>query len=171
MELGQVLEQRPTVTPQLILANTLLQLSSAELEQTIAEELAENPVLELVEVRRCLRCGLAMSGDYCPSCGRRGLSAEKDESAYREYNADSTALSEYNVADERDDDGISRLASITTLSDHLLHQARLSLPPQDLPIAAHLVQSLDEHGFLRCELDEVASLFGVDRTRVESVVS
>lgn len=169
MELSQVLEQRLTVTPQLIMANMLLQLSSTELERAIAEELAENPVLELVEVRRCPRCGLAMSDGYCPSCSRSGLYTEKEGPAYREYSADSESFSEYNVTYE--DDGISRLASNTTLSDHLLHQARLSLPPQDLPIAACLVGSLDDHGFLCCELDEVASLFGVDRTRVENVVS
>jgi len=169
MELSQVLEQRLTVTPQLIMANMLLQLSSTELERAIAEELAENPVLELVEVRCCPRCGLAMSDGCCPSCSRSGLYTEKEGPAYREYSADSESFSEYNVTYE--DDGISRLASNTTLSDHLLHQARLSLPPQDLPIAACLVESLDDHGFLCCELDEVASLFGVDRTRVENVVS
>jgi len=172
MELSQVLEQRPAVTPQLIMANTLLRLTSTELEQAIAQELAENPVLELVEVRRCPRCGLAVSDDYCPSCSGHGFHAEKEEPAYREYeySADSTSFSDYNVSDETDD-GISQLASSTTLSDYLLRQARLILPSQDLPIAACLIGSLDDHGFLRCEIGEVTSLFGVDRTRVENIIS
>jgi RNA polymerase sigma-54 factor len=59
----------------------------------------------------------------------------------------------------------------TTLAEHLLTQARLSLAPQDLPIAAHLVENLDDHGLLSCGLDQVASQLGVDRSQVERVVS
>jgi RNA polymerase sigma-54 factor len=151
------------------MANTLLQLSSTELEQAIAQEIAENPALELLEVQRCPRCGLAMPEGYCPSCTRLGFPTEKENPGSWEY-VDSMSFSEHDAADERDD-LISRLASSTTLADHLLHQLRLSLPPQDLPIAAYLVESLDDHGFLRCDLDEVASLFGVDRTRVEKIIS
>jgi RNA polymerase sigma-54 factor len=174
MELSQVLEQRLTATPQLIMANTLLQLSATELERAIAQELAENPTLELVEVQRCPRCGRAMPDGYCPSCGRRELSAETDDLAYQEYGTGSALFAEYGVAgqgdDERDDD-IARLASNTALADHLLHQVRMSLLHQDWPIAAWLVENLDGHGFLNCDLDEAASLCKADRTRVESVVS
>ena len=169
MDLSQALEQRPTITPQLVIANTLLQLSSTDLEQAIAQEMAENPALELLEVQRCPRCGLAMPDGYCPSCTKLGLQTEKENSASWEH-VDSMSFSEHDAADERDD-LISRLASSTTLADHLLRQLRLSLPPQDLPIAAYLVESLDDHGFLRCDLDEAASLFEVDRNRVENIVS
>jgi RNA polymerase sigma-54 factor len=175
MELGPLLEQRLTATPQLILANTLLRLSSTELEQAIAQELAENPALELIEVQRCPGCGRAMPDGYCSSCGGRGLGAEKEDIAYSEYNLGGTSSSsEYDandqVGDERDD-GISRLTSSTALADHLLSQVRLSLPPQDWPIAAWLVESLDDHGFLSCDPGEAASLCGVDRVHVESVIS
>ncbi|MCK4723979.1 MAG: RNA polymerase factor sigma-54 [Dehalococcoidia bacterium] len=170
MELSQALEQRPTITPQLIIANTLLQLSSTELEQTIAQEIAENPALGLLEVQRCPRCGLAMPDGYCLSCTRLDFQAEKGGAVHREYSADSASFSEYDAADERDD-LISQLASNTTLADYLLYQLRPSLSSHDLPIATYLVQNLDDHGFLRCDLDEVASLFGVDRACIENVVS
>lgn len=175
MELSQAPEQRPTITPQLIMANMLLQLSSTELEQAIAQEMAENPALELLEVQRCPRCGLAMPDGYCPSCAsparaRLGFQAEMENPARWEYRVDSTSFSEYDAADERDD-LTSRLASNTTLADHLLHQLRLSLSSRDLQIATYLVESLDDHGFLCCDPDEVTSVFGVDRTRVENIVS
>ncbi|MBN1976534.1 MAG: RNA polymerase factor sigma-54 [Anaerolineae bacterium] len=162
MKLHQVIAQRPTVTPQLVMARTLLQLSSTELEQAIAHELAENPALELVETPGgeapcCPKCGRPLRNAACPVCGR---------SSSREYDT-----LEYGGADARDDDGTSQLSSHTTLAEHLLRQARLSLPSQDAPIAAHLVESLDDHGFLRCDVDAVASQFGTDRAHVENVIS
>jgi RNA polymerase sigma-54 factor len=165
MTLRQVIAQRPTVTPQLVMANTLLQLSSTELEQAIAQELAENPALELVEAQRCPKCGQAMSDGRCPAC-KSTLQSEKDL-PQREYASDSAPFE----WDADDGDSVSRLASSTTLVEHLLSQARLSLSPQDLSIAAYLVENLDSHGLLRCGLDEAASLFGTDRDRVARVIS
>jgi RNA polymerase sigma-54 factor len=162
MKLRQVIAQRPTITPQLVLANRLLQLSSTELEQAILQELSENPALELVEEQRCPKCGTALRDGDCPFCSKA-----RKELAHREYDLEG-APSEY--GDDRDD-GTSQLSSQTTLAEHLLTQARLSLAPQDMPIAAHLVESLDDHGLLGCELDQVAGQLGVERTRVERVVS
>jgi RNA polymerase sigma-54 factor len=162
MKLRQVIAQRPTITPQLVLANRLLQLSSTELEQAILQELAENPALELVEAQNCPKCGTALRNGICPSCTRTN-----QELPQREYDIDSLP-SEY--GDDRDD-GTSQLSSKSTLAEHLLTQARLSLSPQDMPVAAHLVESLDDHGLLSCELDQVASHLGVNRSQVERVVS
>jgi RNA polymerase sigma-54 factor len=163
MKLHQVIAQRPTVTPQLVMARTLLQLSSTELELAISQELAENPALELVEIPggeapRCPKCGRALRGAACPSCER---------SKPQQYDAPL----EYGGTDDRDDDGTPRLSSNTTLAEHLLRQVQLSLPPQDMLVATHLVESLDGHGFLNCDIDAVASQFDTDRTRVENVIS
>jgi RNA polymerase sigma-54 factor len=167
MELGPVLEQQVAITPQMILANTLLHLSSSALEQTVAQELAENPALELIEVRRCPACGLPITDGRCPSCSRREPRAEVEKPVY----ADDGASSAYYRTTDDADDPVSRLTSSTTLSEHLLQQVRLSLPPHDLPIAVCVVENLDSHGFLACELDEVADLCGVDLARAEGVVS
>jgi RNA polymerase sigma-54 factor len=161
MKLHQVIAQRPTITPQLVLANRLLQLSSTELEQAILQELAENPALELVKAQSCPKCGTALRGGNCPSCNKT------EEFPQRGYDA---TPSEYKVDDDRDD-GTSQLSAKSTLAEHLLAQARLSLSPQDMPIADHLVENLDDHGLLGCELDQVASHLGVNRFQVERVVS
>jgi RNA polymerase sigma-54 factor len=169
MELRQVLDQRPTVTPQLILATRLLGLSSPELEQAITRELAENPVLELVETRRCPACGRAMVNDSCPRCRRAVLGPEGQEPSRLTTPVGDAPYSGYDASDEGDD--LSWLASTTTLSDHLLRQVRLSLPECDWLIAVCLVESLDDHGFLDCDLDDLASSLGVERARVDGVVS
>jgi RNA polymerase sigma-54 factor len=167
MEPSLILEQRLAVTPQLIMANTLLQLSATELERAVSQELAENPLLELIEVACCPRCGQAMPKGYCSACGWPGAHETAMTPIDWEYDAPSWERDDA----EEGDDGIAQLASATTLAEHLLRQARLVLSPEDLPVAAFLVENLDERGFLRCDLDEAAALCGVERTRVESALS
>jgi RNA polymerase sigma-54 factor len=162
MDIGPVLEQRVAVTPQMILANTLLHLSSTELEQTISQALAENPALELIEVLRCPRCGLPLSNGRCPSCSRAEFRAEAQTTTHLGHAASPS---------DEDNDPTTRLTASTTLSEHVLRQARTSLEAGDLPIATCIVENLDDHGFLGCGLDRVASLCKADLARVQAVAS
>lgn len=166
----QRLNQKPMVSRQLVLANEVLQFSSMELEQAIANELAQNPALELSDGPRCRRCGSEMRDGYCSWCGVVDDHATEEWLPPHQLDRDYDGGPSDSGGDVDWDDPISGLSSRTTLSDHLLHQARLSLPAEDVAIAAHLVDSLDDHGFLRCDLDEVASATGVDRTSVERVL-
>src|SRR6266436_5430210 len=59
------------VSPRLVAANSILELSSQELQQQIATELAENPALELVETPTCRVCGTELHGSICPRCIQR----------------------------------------------------------------------------------------------------
>jgi RNA polymerase sigma-54 factor len=171
MRLGHTLKQTPTVSPQLVLANELLQFSSLELEQAIARELAENPALELCEVRECPHCGAQMDNGACSSCGF--AEAEIEEPLVRRD--DDGPLSDYVVPEQGTaedwEDPIARLAARTTLADHLLWQARLNLPTAEVPIARYLIESLDDRGFLGCDLDDVASALSVRRESVDKVLS
>jgi RNA polymerase sigma-54 factor len=162
MDIGPVLEQRVTVTPQMILANTLLHLSAVELEQAVSLELAENPALELLEVLHCTRCGLPLSDGRCPSCSRAELRAQTQETTHLDHSAPPSG---------EEEDPTAHLTASTTLAEHLLRQVRTSLPPHDLPIAICVVENLDDHGFLNCGLDEIASLCNADLARAQAVVA
>src|SRR5437868_1635715 len=59
------------VSPRLVAANYILELSSQELQQAIANELADNPALELVDVPTCRVCGTELQGSICPRCIQR----------------------------------------------------------------------------------------------------
>ena len=59
------------VSPRLVAANYILELSSQELQQQIATELSENPALELVEMPTCRVCGTELQGSICPRCIQR----------------------------------------------------------------------------------------------------
>src|SRR5687767_6284323 len=81
LELQQASEQHfaetqtTTVSWRLIAANRILQLSSQELEQSVAIELDANPALELIEVETCRVCGSEMLGSLCPRCIQHQKSA------------------------------------------------------------------------------------------------
>ena len=70
MELSQTPSVAPLhqAIPWLIAANTMLALSSADLATLLAEEVAQNPALELDERPICPRCGQSLSGASCPDC-------------------------------------------------------------------------------------------------------
>ena len=59
IEVSQQLQQvmHTKVTPKQIAANYILQMSSVELQEAIAQELDENPALEMQELSSCPICG------------------------------------------------------------------------------------------------------------------
>src|ERR671929_319529 len=73
LDLGQEFTPSQTlkVSPRLVAANYILELSSQELQQQIAAELSENPALELVEIPTCRVCGTELQGSICPRCIQR----------------------------------------------------------------------------------------------------
>src|ERR1051326_5619738 len=61
-------QQSMKVSPRLVAANYILELSSQELQQAIAHEVHDNPALEVVDVPTCRVCGTEMQGSICPRC-------------------------------------------------------------------------------------------------------
>src|ERR1700738_1919545 len=70
LDIGQdySVNQTQRVSPRLVAANYILELSSQELQQQISTELSENPALELVETPTCRVCGTELHGSICPRC-------------------------------------------------------------------------------------------------------
>src|SRR6185437_3959743 len=86
LDLGQEYTPSQTlkVSPRLVAANYILELSSQELQQQIANELNDNPALELVEIPTCRICGTELQGSICPRCIQR----QKGSSASSTYSSD-----------------------------------------------------------------------------------
>ena len=59
MEMDLAVEQQQTmrISPRLVAANHILELSSMELQEALQQELEENPALEMTEYVNCPRCG------------------------------------------------------------------------------------------------------------------
>jgi len=184
--------QSLTLTPQLMQSIRLLQLSHLELNDFIDAELLRNPLLERED-------GQEGDGPAEAAEKPAELSAYEDtvDQAERIQSADSIADSfdtaVENVFPEQvnqdhlspssrpDRDGAALdgeaadidqfVAARPLLSDHLEAQTNLLLKTQaDRLIARHLIDNLDEAGYLAIELQAVADQLGAELGDVEAVL-
>jgi RNA polymerase sigma-54 factor len=136
---------RPLTTAHLAQTMTLLALSNLELRDKVLGELASNPALELLEDRVCPACHrhLPQPGP-CPACSRPQsedgpivfLSPRESAFPRREPQGDDQPAEREPAAPE-------------DLAVHVLQQLAAELDPADRYLAAYILSSLDEDGFLQ----------------------
>src|SRR6187397_1543516 len=116
-------QQQLRVSPRLVAASYILELSSQELQQQIANELNDNPALELVDVPTCQVCGSELQGTVCPWCVQR----QRSEEAPRDMHDDGAASlyddppppASQRLTDE-EFDPLTQVASEETLAEKLM---------------------------------------------------
>jgi RNA polymerase sigma-54 factor len=192
MALGQRLEIRQgqslVMTPQLQQAIKLLQLSNIELAEYCEQELEKNPLLERDESERSseepVERESGESETLDAALSRDDFSKAEDMDASREDKYDegeapmpAAPLTDWSTVKnsqrfEGDEDALeSSLASGGTLKDHLEEQLAIAaLSPEKRLICLALIDAVDEAGYLRIELDEVAMRLGAARECVEEVL-
>jgi RNA polymerase sigma-54 factor len=190
--------QSLVMTPQLQQAIRLLALSNLEVEGFIAEEIEKNPLLESsapeddgpVQEREApddfaaeprtepaSADELLMGGD---STGEASLDVDfTAESFHHDSPADGGGMdgslglngaSAGGTGEEAPDlDGFADTG--LSLADHLLAQAGPVVDGVDQFIAAHLIDQIDETGYLTVPLLEIANRLGVALARVEQVLA
>ncbi|GAA0780163.1 RNA polymerase sigma-54 factor [Roseibium denhamense] len=209
MAISTKLEMRQSqslvMTPQLMQAIKLLQMSNLDLVAYVEAELERNPLLEKGETDSAPDGGEDTSGqdqgsgdsngqtdpnDWMQSdleTGSEAIASRMDTDLSNVFpdepgvpaspdpallkagdsykNATSGAASEdYNLE--------AFVAEETSLGASLEEQMHLALSDEaDKLIAGHLINSLDENGYLFTDLQEAADMLGVDLERVESVLS
>ena len=188
MKLALRQTQRVVMTPLLQQAIQLLQLSTLELEQVVRKELEENPLLE----------ELPVDGAEGPAPASADAAAEPpptpppaepvsaETSTVDAERADDLPFDLSSVifdqADERtpvstesrEDLPFENLGGneVTSLADHLSEQLRLATDdPDTLSIGMAIIGNLDENGYLRAEVAEVAAGTGRPVDEVERVLT
>src|ERR671933_2429065 len=162
------LVQSVKVSPRLVAANYILELSSLELQQAISEELQDNPALELIDVPTCQVCGTEMQGSVCPRCLQRQKGEDVIPRSSDLTFEDNLPPAQPGADDEFDP--LTQVASEQTLAERLLSELGTLLDEEDMPIAEYLVGSLDDKGYLSCTVDEAAYELEVDVGRVREVL-
>ena len=180
--------QQLVMTPQLQQAIKLLQLNNIELEAHVLAEIEANPLIELDS-------GEAATGPEevpAPAPEPPGDDLSTDELIARgEGLADAPLDVDYvgetfhHAGDEATagpgsgtsgpaGDGepdIDALAQTGLgLADHLEAQAAAQLTGVNLAVARYLIDQIDDAGYLRADLAEVAAALGVSRTRVDAIL-
>jgi RNA polymerase sigma-54 factor len=184
LELRQ--SQTLVMTPQLQQAIKMLQLSNLELADFVDAEIQQNPLLERREA----------SGEDAAAAGSDAAAAAASDSPLDEFTSE--AAEHWHASAGADGDGSVDLggepqlwhsrngtfvgnerpgfeqtaARPRTLREHLLEQIGTDLGDQgDQLIALHLLDLLDESGYLGGALDSVALLLGCPLPRVEAVLA
>jgi RNA polymerase sigma-54 factor len=173
LDAGQEFSPNQTmkVSPRLVAANYILELSSQELQQTISSELSDNPALELVEIPTCRVCGTELQGSICPRCIQHqkvGTSSNGPDS--HSYGYDDIQESRNRASEDEEFDPLTRVASEQTLAEKLLMDMGAALPDEDMPLAEYLIGSLDEKGYLAVKIDDVAYELDTSIDKVRAVL-
>ncbi len=187
--------QSLVMTPQLQQAIKLLALSNLEIEGFIAEEVERNPLLEaspaedgdipdrepVAEVRDERVAAdelLAGSGgaaepaldvDYATESHQQDSIADGGSGNDGALSMTGASAGAAGGEDGPDLDAFADTA--LSLADHLMAQAGPAVPQDDAFIAAHLIDQIDETGYLGVPLREIAERLGVPLARVERVLA
>lgn len=156
-------------TAHLATTMTLMSLNAQELRQKIENALASNPALELAEEQYCPACHRATAEPgLCPLC-RHPSEGKGDEPIVFVSPREDFSLPP-RIDDDEDLPGDETAPESEDLPTYVLRQIAPDLAPEDRPLAAHLLTSLDEDGLLRLPLIEFARYHHVPLTRVEAVL-
>ncbi|MEM7225900.1 MAG: RNA polymerase factor sigma-54 [Pseudomonadota bacterium] len=186
MAVSQRLELRQTqtlvMTQQLQQAVKLLQLSNLELGQYLETEIQQNPLLERADpgeekARDEGERAEAPDGAQDTSEGELQADLDMGGDARAEFDWDSaeTFDSRPGGAQGRDGGDMSfeeTVSETIDLRQHLLTQLQIEIDePADRIIGVHLIDMLDESGYVTGDLDALAQLLGCETERVTATLS
>jgi len=178
-------QQSLTISAKLIASIKVLQYSSEELEQAIAQELRENPALELDEMTQCSLCGAVLAGAVCVSCERQRNGDGSGDGAHAGLNDGRTELATWDdlapdlrdarslaaAADDDRYDPLDFVHAAADLHETLLRQLGAMLDDGEYLIAEYLIGSLDSHGYVTVGITEAAHALRVSEERVTEALA
>lgn len=161
MELSVGFAQQQTLSPQMQQSLQLLQTPVAELKQMVAAELASNPVLE-EESPSATSSDPQEVGDARATTEGSTLQEE-----WREYMPQVGTVGSYSYEDEeRRKFLFDSLASRQTLRDFIISQAA-GFSASEQAVIAVIAGNLDDDGYLRISLEDLAIQAGVTEKTLE----
>ncbi len=180
IELRQQLKlaQQLVMTPQLQMAIKLLQLSRLELQDTIQQELIENPTLEEVQEQPSDETTIEQPE---PKAAEPEVTKEVTvEETIREDFDWQNYLDEYNSSGRTSYEAEAKdapqyetfIAQKESLSDHLLWQLLMTLPTkEEETVGSTIIGNLNQAGYLDITVEEIAGINQCDISIVENVLS
>lgn len=145
------------VDPKVVLGSHILQLTQAELEQTIETELAENPALERLQDDQDPLNDESILKAVAP----QELKVHRDDYEYTRSTAN----------DDDTLDWMDLTPASSSLWDHLRAQLLQQLPRELHRIAEYAIECVNEKGYLTSAIEEIALETGTAMEVAELVVS
>ena len=172
-EQKQTISQR--IDPKIIMANSILQLNSMELNHTIEDELLDNPALEAMEDSPC--DGHCIDPHNCPYCSARLKPKDEAEEASHDGYDSGDPETDYdpyfgafpqNLDEEYDP--LGNLEAELTLQEHLRGLLRAGIDAADYWIGEYIINTLDDKGWLGEPVENIALELGVSPDDVMRVL-
>ncbi len=176
--------QRVVMTPLLQQAIQLLQLSTLELQEVVQKELLENPLLEELPETPEASDNQPATADTPPTPTAEPVTPEipprESERGTDDLPFDLTAVmfddhEERSLVAQEDRDDLpfeNMVRSVSSLTDHLEEQLRFATEDTVVrQIGEEIIGNLDEDGYLRAELSEIATRCKVTVEAVEPVLA
>lgn len=178
--------QNLVMTPQLQQAIKLLQMNNVELAEYLEGELAQNPLLEKADDNR------PAEGEDAPTppadsgpdetqadfdqawTGNEAETPAKPESSDFDHGSNASAMGPGGSTrfDNPDFSLENTVAQETTLRDHLLEQLNMAFDdPRDRMTGALLIDMIDESGYLRAEMADLAARLALAPQRLEKLLA
>ena len=150
------------------MANSILQLTSVELQQVVEQELAENPALEVPDDDPCDNCDQPKT--LCIDCPFRKQAVSSDESDLSIYELEQP-IDFAADADDSEGDFISNIRAEITLHDHLTTLLRAALSPNHWLVGEYIISNINDSGYLEGSVEEFAHEMGKDIDEVADVLA
>jgi RNA polymerase sigma-54 factor len=176
--------QRVVMTPLLQQAIQLLQLSTLELQEVVQKELLENPLLEELPETPEATDNQPVTADTPPTPTTEPITPEvpprETERGTDDLPFDLTAVmfddhEERSLVAQEDRDDLpfeNMVRSVSSLTDHLEEQLRFATEdPVVRQIGEEIIGNLDEDGYLRADIGEIATRCKVTPEAVEPVLA
>ena len=160
--------QKLVMTATLQQAIKLLPLSRLELIQKVHQEILENPFLEEVATQETSDTELA-NAELPQETSQDSEAFEVDWEAYLQ---DFSTNPDYVPTISREVPSLeATLKSETSLAEHLLWQLSLTVHDElEKQIGTYLIGNIDDDGYLQCQTEEVAMVFGVEEEQISVVL-
>jgi RNA polymerase sigma-54 factor len=156
------LRQHLALTPQLQQALRLLQLSALEFAQEMGEALVSNPFLEESENKSHAAAASTLNEPAAPAAPAAPESAAPDVEGEERYSYESPSFGSGGSGDI-ENDRTDWSEPEPSLHGHLRNQLMLSpMGARDRALTQFIVDALDDDGYLKVSLDELAALLTAD---------
>ena len=153
--------QQLTITPVMHYFIQLLADNHLELAETLQNEVEANPMLEIETVEKTVR--EAVANDYQKRIERADASFMTPYEDHGFFKKDPDAIDKNRALEVLTPSSVS-------LADFLLEQAGASLTSEaEIEIARQVIYNLDSDGYLKTEIESIASLIGTTPPEIERV--
>jgi RNA polymerase sigma-54 factor len=172
LELRQ--KQVLVMTPKLQQALKLLQMPAIELQQMLKQEIIENPLLEEIDDVEEVREEEQAEEPRAETEKEKGDNddgSQEEQIDWDEYFRNGFELG-YGLGEETQEEFFEKVpVAKRSFTDQLISQLRIITDDNEMiEIGDYLIGSLDESGYLTCELEEVTSALEVPIEKVAEVL-